>query len=281
MDQTSHKGNRKMSTTYFSKQKINMFTNNITYIINVIEVIFLEIQNISMEVLIKGYEMKQECYQCLFCKQSYYLDEVFPYDNRFLTAEGMIKKHIELAHISPFHALLALDKKVSGLSDVQIEMMQHFFEGKTDQEIVNDSNVSSVSTVRQHRFKLREKEKQAKIFVALMQLMKNPEHYQIHKGARQVDERYSIEQNEREKVLTTYFKNGLDAGIETIPSKEKKKLIILQHILKRFEAGKHYHEKEVNEILKTVHDDFVSLRRHLIEYGFMERSDDGSEYWVK
>ncbi|WP_339198681.1 DUF2087 domain-containing protein [Solibacillus sp. FSL R5-0449] len=243
--------------------------------------IYLEIQNISTEVLVKGYEMKEECYECLFCEQSYRSDEVFPYDNRFLTAEGMMKIHMELAHTSPFHALLALDKKISGLSDVQIEMMQHFFEGKTDQEIVNASNLSSVSTVRQHRFKLREKEKQAKIFVALMQLMKNPDQYQIHKGARQVDERYSTEEKEREKVLTTYFKNGLDAGIETIPSKEKKKLIILQHILKRFDKEKHYHEKEVNEILKTVHEDFVSLRRHLIEYGFMERSDDGSEYWVK
>ena len=96
-----------------------------------------------------------------------------------------------------------------------------------------------------------------------------------------MDERYSIEEQEREKVLTTYFKNGLDGGIDTIPSKEKKKLIILQHILKRFDAGRHYHEKEVNEILKTVNLDFVSLRRHLIEYGFMERSNDGSEYWLK
>lgn len=241
----------------------------------------MDIQNISVEVLVKGYEIQLERFQCLFCKQSYHRDEIFPYANRFFTAEGMIKKHIELSHVSPFHALLALDKKVSGLSDVQIEMMQHFFEGKTDQEIVNDSNVSSVSTVRQHRFKLREKEKQAKIFVALMQMMKNPEHYQIHKGAKQVDERYSIEKNEREKVLSTYFKNGLDGGIDTIPSKEKKKLIILQHILMRFENGKHYSEKEVNEILKTVHEDFVSLRRHLIEYGFMERNDDGSEYWLK
>ena len=64
------------------------------------------------------------------------------------------------------------------------------------------------------------------MMTALMQLMKNPEHYAIHKGARQVDERYGIEENEREKVLATYFKNGLDGGIDTIPSKEKKKLIL-------------------------------------------------------
>lgn len=51
--------------------------------------------------------------------------------------------------------------------------------------------------------------------------------------------------------------------------------------MKRFEAGKTYSEKEVNEILKTVHADFVSLRRHLIEYGFMNRHNDGSEYTLK
>lgn len=246
-----------------------------------IEVINLDIQNISVDVLEKGYELREDCYECLFCTQQYDAHEVFPYEERFFTAEGMMKKHLEQVHRSPFHALLALDKKVTGLSDVQIDMLQYFFEGKSDQEIVAASNLTSVSTVRQHRFKLREKEKQAKIFIALMQLMKNPEHYAIHKGARQVDERYGIEENEREKVLATYFKNGLDGEIDTIPSKEKKKLILLQHILKRFEMGKHYAEKEVNEILKTVHADFVSLRRHLIEYGFMERSNDGSQYWVK
>ncbi len=246
-----------------------------------IEVIILDIQNISVDTLVKGYELHEDRYECLFCSQQFQAHEVFPMEGRFFTAEGMMKNHIKQVHTSPFHALLALDKKVTGLSDVQLDMLQYFFEGKSDQEIVSESNLTSVSTVRQHRFKLREKEKQAKIFIALMQLMKSPEHYAIHKGARQVDERYSIEEKEREKVLATYFKNGLDGGIDTIPSKEKKKLILLQHILKRFDMSKRYREKEVNEILITVNADFVSLRRHLIEYGFMERSNDGSEYWVK
>ena len=55
-----------------------------------------------------------------------------------------------------------------------------------------------------------------------MQLVSKPSHYKIHKGAKQVDERYGIEEKERQKVLQTYFKNGLDGGIDTIPSKEKK-----------------------------------------------------------
>ena len=162
-----------------------------------------------------------------------------------------------------------------------MEMMTYFYAGISDKEIVSQSHLTSVSTVRQHRFKLREKERQAKLFLALMQLLKESDNYLIHKGAKQVDERYGAEQKERDKVLNTYFKNGLEGEISIIPSKEKKKIIVLQHIVKRFEIGKKYSEKEVNEILKTVHADFVSLRRHLIEYGFMERNNDGSEYALK
>ncbi|WP_052131560.1 DUF2087 domain-containing protein [Planococcus sp. CAU13] len=95
-----------------------------------------------------------------------------------------------------------------------------------------------------------------------------------------MDERYGIDQGEREKVMKTYFKDGLEGPSETIPSKEKKKLIILQHIVTKFEAGRSYSEKEVNAILKNVNADFVSLRRHLIEYGFMDRNNEGSSYWV-
>ena len=162
-----------------------------------------------------------------------------------------------------------------------MEMMTYFYAGISDKEIVSQSHLTSVSTVRQHRFKLREKERQAKLFLALMQLLKESDNYLIHKGAKQVDERYGAEQKERDKVLNTYFKNGLEGEISIIPSKEKKKIIVLQHIVKRFEIGKKYSEKEVNEILKTVHADFVSLRRHLIEYGFMDRNNDGSEYTLK
>ena len=241
----------------------------------------MEVQNISLEDLMKGYQLINHEYHCLFCEATFDGDQVYPMNEQLLTAKGMIKHHITLYHRSPFYGLLSLDKKILGLSDVQIEMMKFFYEGTSDKDIVSQSNLTSVSTVRQHRFKLREKEKQAKLFLALMQLLKEPENYLIHKGAKQVDERYGVEQNERDKVLKTYFKNGLEGQLETIPSKEKKKLIILQQIVKRFEAGKTYSEKEVNEILKTAHADFVSLRRHLIEYGFMNRNNDGSEYTLK
>lgn len=241
----------------------------------------MEVLDSSVEDLVKGYKFINHAYHCLFCEATFDDDHVYPMNEQFLTAKGMMKKHITLQHQSAFHGLLSLDKKIHGLSDVQMEMMTYFYAGISDKEIVSQSHLTSVSTVRQHRFKLREKERQAKLFLALMQLLKESDTYLIHKGAKQVDERYGAEQKERDKVLNTYFKNGLEGEISIIPSKEKKKIIVLQHIVKRFEIGKKYSEKEVNEILKTVHADFVSLRRHLIEYGFMDRNNDGSEYTLK
>lgn len=59
-----------------------------------------------------------------------------------------------------------------------------------------------------------------------------------------MDERYSASEDERMKVLQTYFKECLDGKIDFIPSKEKRKIIILQHIIKRFEKGKNMRKKK-------------------------------------
>lgn len=95
-----------------------------------------------------------------------------------------------------------------------------------------------------------------------------------------VDERYATTEEEKQKVLLSYFKKGIEGELDTFPSKEKRKLIVLQNILKRFEPNRIYSEKEINEILKTIYNDFAIIRRSLIEYGFMGRSKDCAEYWI-
>lgn len=95
-----------------------------------------------------------------------------------------------------------------------------------------------------------------------------------------MEERFLISDKEREKVLGNYFKQGVNGPLDVFPSKEKRKYIIAQEVIKRFDIGKVYLEKEINELLKTVHDDFATIRRFLIDYRFMSRSDDGREYWI-
>ncbi len=80
-----------------------------------------------------------------------------------------------------------------------------------------------------------------------------------------------------EKVLTDYLRP--DGSLKEIPSQLKKKLILYTHIAAQFEAGRHYTEKEVNERLKRLHPDFVSIRRDLFDLGFLNRRADGADYW--
>jgi hypothetical protein len=93
-----------------------------------------------------------------------------------------------------------------------------------------------------------------------------------------VVERYVITQTEKDNVLKNYIRDG---KVRIFPSKEKKKVIILEYIIDKFEPNQRYSEKEVNETIKSTIDDYATVRRYLIDFGFMKRSNDGSEYWVK
>lgn len=57
---------------------------------------------------------------------------------------------------------------------------------------------------------------------------------------------------------------------------------MLAYLAGKFEGGRNYKEKEVNEIISRWHTfgDYFILRRLLIDCGFMGRLPDGTRYWV-
>ncbi|WP_054707594.1 DUF2087 domain-containing protein [Bacillus sp. JCM 19041] len=236
----------------------------------------------SIDDLKKGFVMNEErdAYVCLLCGKEYPQGIIYPINNTLFEAKKAIAFHIRDTHSSTFDYLIEMDKKYTGLSEHQSDILTYFKQGLSDKEIVEIVG-GSASTIRNHRFKLKEKEKQAKIFLTLMSLAKETEtkkeesFIDFHKGARMMDERYAITEKEREKVMITYFTEG---KLKSFPSKEKRKLVVLRHIITLFEAGENYSEKEVNELLKTVFSDFATLRRYLIEYGFMVRDKEGKAY---
>jgi len=83
--------------------------------------------------------------------------------------------------------------------------------------------------------------------------------------------------NSVEKVLADYLRP--DGSLKDIPAQLKKRIILYEHIAGRFEIGRHYSEKEVNDILRPIHPDVVSMRRDLFDLGFLNRKEDGSDYW--
>lgn len=240
----------------------------------------------SLEEIKRGYifDNVAEEYTCLACGRTFQKGVIYPDGEQLYEAEKFMRLHMEREHVSMFHYLLNLSKKYTGLTDLQKSLLQHFFEGWSDKDVAEKLKIGSTSTIRNHRFALREKEKQAKVYLAMMELL-GEQVERMKSGKAQQQPTFARKQytmtEENQKILHTYFTQGLEGPLAELPTKEKRKIVILQHISHRFEIGRTYTEKEINEIVKAVFPDYVLIRRNLIEYGFLDREPDGSAYWVK
>jgi len=87
-----------------------------------------------------------------------------------------------------------------------------------------------------------------------------------------------ISPEEEKKILSNLFESDEPLRLKLFSPKEKKKIVILRRISKEFSAGRDYSEKEVNELLKAIYPDFATLRRALIDYGYLTRTPDGRVY---
>jgi len=83
---------------------------------------------------------------------------------------------------------------------------------------------------------------------------------------------------EDQAVLREHTVNG---KLIRIPAKQKKWLVVLRWLATKFEPDRLYSEPEVNTILKTAYEhDFVSLRRDLVDFGYLRRERGGGKYWL-
>lgn len=79
---------------------------------------------------------------------------------------------------------------------------------------------------------------------------------------------------ERRAVLRAFFDGEM---LKAIPVDAKKKLIVLEWLVERFDRGKRYPERDINAIIKRHHPDTAALRRELVDRGLMRR--DAGVYW--
>jgi hypothetical protein len=78
-----------------------------------------------------------------------------------------------------------------------------------------------------------------------------------------------------EAVLRTFL--DADGRLTAMPAKLSKRRYVLEHIVCAFEPGVKYPEREVNAVLRSFYDDYVTLRRYLIDADLMARED--GLYW--
>jgi excisionase family DNA binding protein len=76
--------------------------------------------------------------------------------------------------------------------------------------------------------------------------------------------------NTREKIVKNFFHNG---RLTHLPAARLKKRYILEEFLRRFERGRVYTEKDVNDVIAESYDDFCTIRREFIAEKMMNRKD--------
>jgi hypothetical protein len=75
-------------------------------------------------------------------------------------------------------------------------------------------------------------------------------------------------------VLTAFVRDG---RLTSIPVQRAKRRVVLDHLVRVFDPGVRYPEREVNALLSAWHPDVAALRRHLVDEGFLGR--EAGVYW--
>jgi DNA-binding transcriptional ArsR family regulator len=69
-------------------------------------------------------------------------------------------------------------------------------------------------------------------------------------------------------VLMTFFEGD---RLVSLPVQPAKLMVVLAWLAGRFEPGRAYPEQGVNDVLLRHHDDYATMRRLLVDHGFMTR----------
>ena len=77
------------------------------------------------------------------------------------------------------------------------------------------------------------------------------------------------------KTLRGYISR--DGTLKSIPTQQKKLMVILRYITKDFKPGVKYPESQVNQILRRYHEDTAALRRYMADNGLIKR--EKGIYW--
>jgi len=72
-----------------------------------------------------------------------------------------------------------------------------------------------------------------------------------------------------------------DGRLTQWPTKQKTQRMAIAILAGRFEPGRVYTERQVNELLVECHTfgDWALLRRMLFDWGYLDRKSDCSSYW--
>ncbi len=167
------------------------------------------------------------------------------------------------------------------LSDMsRLRIVQSLSQGEMYTELLAERLDLTPSTVSFHMKKLEEagltvsrKEQYYTVYSLNRAILEKTLYDVAVSEPEQMDEQQKREDEYRRKVIKAFFEYG---KLRSIPVQRKKKIICYEQIAAHFEPGKVYEEKEVNEIISPIHEDYCTIRRDMISEGIFRR--EGSRY---
>ena len=167
------------------------------------------------------------------------------------------------------------------LSDTsRLRIVQSLTEGEMYTELLAERLELTPSTVSFHMKKLEDaglvishKEQYYTVYSLNGEVLEKTVYEVAISKPEQADEQQKREEEYRRKVIRAFFEYG---KMRSIPVQRKKKQICYEQIAAHFEIGRVYEEKEVNEIILPIHEDYCTIRRDMISEGIFRR--DGSRY---
>jgi hypothetical protein len=92
----------------------------------------------------------------------------------------------------------------------------------------------------------------------------------------------TLEHKPAKSHLDRFIRNG---QLLTFPKSREDRLLVLKYLADMFEFDRRYTETEVNIKLGALHSDHAALRRYLVDYGFLARTNETNDgrstmiYW--
>lgn len=187
---------------------------------------------------------------CLFCNQR-------------LTDPLSAGKHVQSIHGGVLAALLALDKSFTGLTDKQRALIALWHDKLPDQTLASESGVS-LSTLRNQRFALRQREREARLFLNILKLSGLSVRHQPQSPKKDKND------------IANLFRDG---RLLRIPKGDAPRAAVMLHIANLFSPNVRYTDAQVRELLAPVHEDYALIRRYLVDSHLLSRTRDGRIYW--
>ena len=173
---------------------------------------------------------------------------------------------------------LKLFKSLSDMSRLRI--IQSLTKGEMYTELLAERLGITPSTVSFHMKKLEEaglvisrKEQYYTVYSLNRDLFEMKLSDIASSEPEETDEQQKREDKYRSKVIESFFEYG---KLRSIPVQRKKKLICYEVIAERFVPGRIYTEKELDDIILPIHEDYCTICRDMISEGILRR--DGNQY---